>query len=82
MRRWTVHLIHHSHLDIGYTDPQPIVLANQASFLDSALDLVAATDDRADDARFRWCAESLWPVQRWAASRPRGPRGGVRGARP
>ena len=31
---------------------------------------MAATDDRADDARFRWCAESLWPVQRWAASRP------------
>ena len=71
VRRWTVHLIHHSHLDIGYTDPQPIVLANQSSFLDSALDLVAATDTLPDDARFRWCAESLWPFQRWAASRPR-----------
>jgi cephalosporin-C deacetylase-like acetyl esterase len=70
VRRWSVHLVHYSHLDIGYTDPQPIVMQQQSSYLDSALDLVEATDDWADDAKFRWCAESLWPFQRWVATRP------------
>src|SRR5690606_35303196 len=38
-REWTVHLVHHSHLDIGYTDPQGTVLAQHVAFLDSCLDL-------------------------------------------
>lgn len=43
-RHWTVHLVHHTHLDIGYTDPQGTVLAQHLSYLDSCLDLVSATD--------------------------------------
>ena len=69
-RRWTIHLIHHSHFDNGYTDTQGQVLTEQLSFLDSCLDLVRATEGWADDARFRWCIESLWVFNRWAGSRP------------
>ena len=46
-RKWTVHLVHHSHLDIGYTDPQGVVLRNHLDYLDSALDLADATDELA-----------------------------------
>jgi hypothetical protein len=60
VRRWDVHLVHHSHLDIGYTDPQGRVLAEHLSYLDSALDLVRETDGWHDDAQFRWAVESLW----------------------
>ena len=69
-RQWTIHLIHHSHLDIGYTDPQGRVLAEHLSFLDSCLELTGATDDWAEESKFRWCVESLWSFQQWAAARP------------
>ncbi|MEV7626933.1 hypothetical protein [Actinoplanes sp. NPDC089786] len=70
VRHWDVHLVHHSHLDIGYTDPQGRVLAEHLSYLDSALDLIRETDDWPDDARFRWSVESLWSFEQWCANRP------------
>ncbi|MGW2071251.1 glycoside hydrolase family 38 N-terminal domain-containing protein [Streptomyces sp. NPDC001953] len=69
-RHWTVHLVHHSHLDIGYTDPQGRVLAEHLSFLDSCLELTRATDDWAPESQFRWCVESLWSFRQWADARP------------
>ncbi|HVK23147.1 MAG TPA: hypothetical protein VM677_17460 [Actinokineospora sp.] len=70
VRHWEVHLVHHSHLDIGYTDPQGRVVAEHLSYLDSALRLVKETDDWSDDARFRWTVESLWSFDQWADGRP------------
>lgn len=69
-RKWTVHLVHHSHLDIGYTDPQGDVLRNHLWYLDSALDLATATDDWPDDARFRWTVESALPARMFLHTRP------------
>jgi hypothetical protein len=69
-REWTIHLVHHSHLDIGYTDPQGTVLGEHVAFLDSCLDLTRTTDGWPDDARFRWAVESLWSFEQWAAARP------------
>ncbi|GHJ39409.1 alpha-mannosidase [Streptomyces sp. TS71-3] len=69
-RDWTIHLVHHSHLDIGYTDPQGTVLGEHVAFLDSCLDLTRATDGWPDDARFRWAVESLWSFEQWASVRP------------
>ena len=63
-------LVHHSHLDIGYTDLQPAVLRHHRAYLDSVLDLAAATDGWPDDARFRWNVESNLPLRRWLEERP------------
>jgi hypothetical protein len=65
-RRWSVFLVHHSHLDIGYTDPRAHVLRHHLAYIDSALDYAAA-----DDA-FRWTIESNVVLEGWLASRPSG----------
>src|SRR5690349_15799189 len=64
-RKWRVFVVHHSHLDIGYTDLQSTVLRHHLGYLDHAIELASATDDWPDDARFRWNVESLLPLQRW-----------------
>ena len=69
-RKYRIFCIHQSHLDIGYTDPQNLVLRHQAAYLDAALDLVTATSGAPDDARFRWNVESTWPLEHWLATRP------------
>ena len=68
-RKWSVSLVHHTHLDVGYTDRQEVVTANHLQYLDSVLDLVERTSGWDDDARFRWNVEVNWPLERWFASR-------------
>jgi hypothetical protein len=68
-RQWTIHLVHHTHLDIGYTDPQNVVLSEHVAFLDACMDLTAATDGWPPDARFRWCVEALWSFDQWRHAR-------------
>ncbi|GAA0218183.1 glycoside hydrolase family 38 C-terminal domain-containing protein [Actinomadura nitritigenes] len=69
-RKWSVFVVHHSHLDIGYTDTQGTVLRHHLDYLDAALRLSRETDGRPDDARFRWSVESSLPALRWLATRP------------
>ncbi len=49
--------VHHSHTDIGYTHPQPVVLELHRRFIDEALDIAERTTDYPDDAKFRWTCE-------------------------
>ena len=70
-RKFTIHLVHHSHYDIGYTDPQSTVLESQLAFIDYALELATLTDDWPDDARFRWNIEVNWPLKHWLRTRPK-----------
>ena len=69
-RKWSVFFIHHSHLDIGYTDTQASVLQHHLQYLDSVLDLASATDDWPEDAKFRWNVEANWPLLHWIRNRP------------
>jgi hypothetical protein len=69
-RHWTLHLVQHAHLDIGYTDPQGTVLAEGRKYLDSLLELCRATDGLPDEARFRWAVEGLLSYEDWSANRP------------
>jgi hypothetical protein len=68
-RHWEVHLIHHSHLDIGYTDPQAVVREQHLGYLDDVLRIARETDERDDDARFRWSEEALFSVTDWLDNR-------------
>jgi hypothetical protein len=70
-RKFTIHLIHHSHYDIGYTDPQSTVMESQLEFIDYALELATITDSWPDDAKFRWNIEVTWPLKQWLRTRPK-----------
>lgn len=69
-RKWSIHLVHHSHFDYGYTDPQPMVIDTHLRYLDAAIDLVDATSDWPEEAKFRWNIEVTYPLRRWMANRP------------
>lgn len=52
-------LVHHSHTDIGYTHPQPIVFELHDRFIETALDLAEADED------FRWTCEITGTTRAW-----------------
>ena len=62
VRKWVIHLIHQTHLDIGYTHTQQEVLKRQVGFLHTALDLIEATKDYPEEARFKWHPEGMWAI--------------------
>jgi alpha-mannosidase len=57
--------VHHSHTDIGYTHPQPVVFELHRRFIDEALDIADRTADWPDDSRFRWTCEVTGITQDW-----------------
>ena len=61
------HFVPHSHVDIGYSDPQPEVERKQWQNLRDALALFQKTKDLPAEARFRWQAEGLWAVESFLA---------------
>ena len=62
VRDWTVYLLPHSHVDIGYTKVQTEVEADQVRFLDEAVAEAQRTKDYPDGARFKWNSEVMWAV--------------------
>ena len=70
VRRLTIHMVQHTHTDIGYTRPQTEILPEHLRYIDLALDFCDLTDDWPDDARFRWTCESSWAVQEYLETRP------------
>lgn len=59
-------ILHHSHVDVGYTHPQSMYWQLQKDYLSAALDMLDRTDDWPDDlSRPRWTAEVTAPVMRW-----------------
>ena len=70
IKEWTIHLVQHSHTDIGYTRSQTEILAEHLRFIDYALDYCDQTDDYPDEAKFRWTCEAAWTVREYLKSRP------------
>ena len=70
VRTMDLYLIHHTHLDIGYTHVQDEVERLQWSHLDSALVYGAASAGNPDGARFVWHPEGLWAVESYLETRP------------
>ncbi|HVU34109.1 MAG TPA: glycosyl hydrolase-related protein [Opitutaceae bacterium] len=62
-RRWTVFVVPHTHLDIGYSDYQSKVAESQARVLDEAADLIR------DHPAFRYSTDGSWAVEQLLATR-------------
>ncbi len=60
-------VLHHSHLDVGYTHSQPILWRLQAEYISQALDWLERTADLPDDHRPKWTCEATEPIRRWLA---------------
>lgn len=69
-RPWSVHLLHQSHFDYGYTTLQSEILRLQIGNLDTALDDIERAQDRPERDRFRWNIECTWPLLKFLESRP------------
>jgi alpha-mannosidase len=66
----TLHLLPHSHVDIGYSDPQPEVERKQWRNLRDAVDLARRTASYPPGARFKWNVEGLWSVESYLKQAP------------
>ncbi len=64
-RNWKIHLIHHTHLDIGYTHTQEEVLQRQFSHTYRALDLIDMHRENPEYSQFRWNPEVTWAIKPW-----------------
>jgi len=70
VRPLDVFLIHHTHLDIGYTEYQDSVERRHWSHLREALRLGRASASGEDGERFVWNPEGLWAVESYLAAHP------------
>jgi alpha-mannosidase len=59
----TIHLLHHSHVDIGYTHVQDEVKQIQWKNLESAIKLASESQGLPEVARFKWNSEVMWAVE-------------------
>ena len=62
VRKREIHLIHQTHLDIGFTHTQDEVLRRQVEYLRLAMQYIDETKDYPEGARFVWHPEGMWAV--------------------
>ncbi len=62
---WTVYVLPHSHVDIGYTNLQSKVLKLHMENIDESIELAKKTADYPKEARFKWTTEAIWVVDNY-----------------
>ena len=62
VRKWTVYLMPHSHVDIGYTKVQTDVEKDQVRFLEESIEAARKTESYPSGSQFKWNSEVLWAV--------------------
>lgn len=55
----------HSHLDIGYTHPQPMLMEQQVDYINQALELIKQTENYPEETRFCWTVEASCVLKKW-----------------
>ncbi|MBI5647515.1 MAG: hypothetical protein HY962_11340 [Ignavibacteriae bacterium] len=68
VRRYTVYLLPHSHVDIGYTDQQHRVEDIHWNNIEAAIDLAERTQNYPEGSRFVWNLETAWAL--WGYGHP------------
>ena len=63
-KKWTVFVVPHEHLDIGFTDYREKVAELQSQSIDGVLDLLTRHPE------FRWTMDGSWVAQQYLAGRP------------
>lgn len=58
-------VLHHSHLDLGYTHSQPVMRELQIEYINQALKLLDDTADWPELSRPKWTCEVTEPVIWW-----------------
>lgn len=58
-------VLHHSHLDVGYTHSQPITWEMHREYIDLALDLLDDTASWPESVQPKWTCEVTSPVLKW-----------------
>ncbi|HRA46949.1 MAG TPA: hypothetical protein PK819_02640, partial [Thermomicrobiales bacterium] len=53
----TLYVVNHSHTDVGFTDFQDLCFRQHAEFIEGALDLIEATQDKPAEVQYRWVCE-------------------------
>ncbi len=62
---WTVYVLPHSHVDIGYTNTQAKVLKLHMDNIDESIDLAEKTQNYPAEARYKWTTEAIWVVDNY-----------------
>ena len=62
VRKWEIYLLHHSHVDIGYTHVQTEVVRKHWEYFKQVIELARESADYPEGARFKWNVEVLWAV--------------------
>ncbi len=71
-RRWTMHVVHHSHTDIGYTERQEKLERYHVDFIKQAVDILNRihSGEKPQWMGFKWTCENLWQVERFFEQAP------------
>jgi len=70
IRKWEVYLLHHTHLDIGYTHLQTDVERRQWEHLENAIEYARKTADYPEGSQFKWLPEGLWAIDSYLKQAP------------
>lgn len=62
-KKWTIYIVPHIHVDIGYSDYQAKISAIQARTIDEAMDMLAKNPD------FRFSLDGKWDLEQFLATR-------------
>jgi hypothetical protein len=63
VRKWEVYVLHHSHVDIGYTHVQTEVVRKHWEYFKQVIELARKSANYPEGARFKWNVEVLWAVE-------------------
>ncbi len=62
VRKWEIYILHHSHVDIGYTHVQTEVVRKHWEYFKQVIELARKSANYPAGSQFKWNVEVLWAV--------------------